>query len=65
MIGRIGQMDKTTERLLININYYLRDMRGMARGKYLSPYELCKQIIRDTTEALNEIKEFRATVDKK
>lgn len=54
-------MDKNTERLLIDVNHLLRGMRSMARGKYLSPYDLCKAIISDCTEALDEIKEFRAT----
>ncbi len=52
-------MDKDTERLLIDVNHLLRDMRGMARAKYYSPYDLCKAIISDCTEALNEIEEFR------
>ena len=56
-------MDKNTERLLININHYLRGIRSTARQKYYTPYELCKEIISDSTEALDEIKEFRDTAD--
>ena len=53
-------MDKDTERLLIDVNHLLRDMRGMARRQSMFPYDLCKAIISDCTEALNGIKEFRA-----
>ena len=53
-------IDKNTERLLIDTNHWLRGIRSMATQKYLSPYQLCKAIISDCTEALNEIKEFRA-----
>ena len=51
--------DKSTERLLININYHLRTMRGMARSKSLMPYDLCQKIIFYSSAALDEIKEFR------
>ena len=54
-------MEKDTERLLINVNHWLRDMRGMARRKSLFPSDLCGEIISDCTEALNEIKKFRDT----
>jgi len=54
-------VDKDTERLLINLNYYLRTMRGMAKRKSLLPYDLCKEIIYYSSEALNDIKEHRAT----
>ena len=54
-------MDKDTERLLMNVNYFLRNIRSMARAKYYSPYHLCKAVISDCTEALNEIKAFRDT----
>ena len=53
-------IDKNTDRLLINLNYYLRDIRSMARRKSYTPHELCKHIISDSTEALQEIKEFRS-----
>ena len=52
-------MDKPTERLLLDINYYLRTMRGMARRKSMMPHDLCKCIISYSSEALDEIKEFR------
>ena len=52
-------MDKDTERLLIDVNHSLRNMRGMAKRQSMFPYDLCKAIIYDCTEALNEIKEFR------
>ena len=52
-------IDKSTERLLIDLNYYLRTMRGMARSKSLMPHDLCQKMIFYSSEALNEIKEFR------
>ena len=60
-------MDKQTEELIKGLRRDIWDIRSMAKGKYMFPYDMCCEILIITKQSLANIKEAmkqKVSIDK-